>query len=80
MARLAAYRARLVLAPQKGAAQNNIAVPVVTPAPTDLLRKSVGEPTPAYSVLRKARSDARLVGVRAMRAKALAEEEAQKKK
>lgn len=56
--------------------------PVVQPASKDVSRKITAAPPAlsSYATLRKARSDKKLKGGRDLRAKAKAEEEAQKKK
>lgn len=55
-------------------------LPIVQVRSTDLARKITGSPIEAYKTLRKLASDKRLKGKRDARAKAKAEEEAQKKK
>ncbi|CAK7243415.1 MAG: 60S ribosomal protein L13 [Sporothrix thermara] len=93
VARLKAYKARLLVFPKKGAkpsvpagqSATSIAatLPIVgTPAAFSEIKKSE-LPAPleagAYATLRKARSDAKLVGVREKRIKDKAEAEANKK-
>jgi large subunit ribosomal protein L13e len=81
--RLLDYKEKLVVLKGKQvfqgeALKHNAGVAPV--ADSDVVRSEVGPATEAYKTLRKARSDKRLKGVRDARAKAKAEEEAQKKK
>ena len=89
--RLKAYKARLVVFPKKGkkpavpenaAAKISTSLPIVAvgPAVTEISKKDVPKSEgSAYTRLRNARSDARLVGVREKREKEKAEAEAAKK-
>ncbi|OAA67334.1 60S ribosomal protein l13 [Niveomyces insectorum RCEF 264] len=93
VARLKAYRARLLVFPKKGAkptvpegqAASSIAAALPIPrraaGVTEISRSDLPAPLAegAYATLRKARSDAKLVGVREKRAKDKAEAEANKK-
>ncbi|EMR70001.1 hypothetical protein MGN70_000017 [Eutypa lata] len=94
VARLKAYQARLIVFPRKGAkpkdfSQSDIVSSVGTALPIARLADGISEikksdlPAPieggAYTALRKARSDARLRGVREKRAKEKAEAESAKK-
>ena len=91
--RLKAYRSRLVLFPKKGKGkrpevpENSVArlthalpFTAVAAAVTEIKKSDIPKSDEsAYTKLRKARSDARLVGVREKRAKEKAEAEANKK-
>ncbi len=89
--RLKAYRARLVVFPKKGAkgaVPENVAATIkavlpfesVLPAFSEIKQSDMPKSDEgAYVTLRKARSDARLVGVREKRVKDKAEAEASKK-
>ncbi|KAJ3259652.1 60S ribosomal protein L13 [Boothiomyces macroporosus] len=87
VARLAEYKAKLIVFPKKKADVSEAVqlkgalFPVQQPVNEDVERKisSVAQ-IEAYATLRKARSDKRLKGTRDARAKAKAEEEANKKK
>lgn len=89
--RLEAYKARLVVLPKKGAKQSEQPESVKNvqkafPIPAGMQAEQPREITAdeknvdAYVALRKARSDARLVGVRAERERKKREEEEAKKK
>lgn len=84
VARLQEYKQKLIVFPKKAAAVDAVQVkeymPIQQVVSTDVARKIVGAPLEAYKTLRLARSDKRLKGVREARAKAKAEEEANKKK
>ncbi len=89
--RLKAYHARLVIFPkkgEKGAVPKNVAATIkaalpfeaVAPGISEIKRSDISKSDEsAYTTLRKARSDARLVGVREKRAKDKADAEAAKK-
>lgn len=93
VARLKAYKARLLVFPKKGAKPSipagqsaaliSAALPIVSSTAAISEIKSSELPAPleagAYATLRKARSDAKLVGVREKRIKDKAEAEANKK-
>jgi large subunit ribosomal protein L13e len=55
-------------------------MPIVKPVSADIERAVGTSEVKAYATLRKAQSDKKLKGIREQRAKAKAEEEAQKKK
>lgn len=83
--RLKEYKSKLIILKGKdvlptdvSTVQKNVGVAAVVD--TDLSRAITGEATNAFATLRKARSDKKLKGAREARAKARAEEEAQKKK
>jgi len=82
--RLKEYMSKLIVFPKKEEAVQLPAgalLPVVNASPREKARKSITkDKKTAYYTLRKAQSDAWLVGIREKRAKELAEKEAEKKK
>ena len=83
MLRLKEYKSKLIILKGKDVVPENTSTRnsgVATQVDLDTSRAITGEPKNAFAVLRKARSDKKLKGAREARAKARAEEEAQKKK
>jgi len=82
--RLKEYMSKLIVFPKKAEAVQLPAgalLPIANASPREKARKSITkDKKTAYYTLRKAQSDAWLVGIRAKRAKELAEKEAEKKK